>query len=244
VNPVEYERLAAIERDHWYYEGKRAIVRYWIHRYYPLGPDSVLVDCGAGTGRFVQEMQGQGQAWAVDDHRESLEIARQVCGPDRVREGTCQQLPFPAESVDVVTALDVLEHTKNDAAALEEMQRILKPGGLLVITVPAMMCLWSDWDKALQHFRRYSAEGLTALLEGRKGEILHLAYTNVWAFPLVFLARKLRRPDSTGPRAEDRKLPGWINALLRWAFVSLACQKFWRFPFGVSLLAVVRKPGR
>jgi SAM-dependent methyltransferase len=87
-------------------------------------------------------------AIAVHDHEESLAIARRRLGPQAVKRGSCIDLPFPDGFADGVTAADVIEHIDNDRGALREMARLLKPGGVPVITA-----LWSDWDVALHHIR-------------------------------------------------------------------------------------------
>ena len=165
----------------------------------------------------------------------------------RGKKGLAERIMYGAlEIVNTRTgrdALDVLEHTVDDRAVVEGFHRLLRPDGVAVVTVPASMALWSDWDVALHHHRRYDRAQLVALFPPAQWEVLHVNYTNVFAFPAVWLVRKLRmrkRAVSTVPRAEDKLPPTWLNAFLRWLFVRPA---FWpvRFPFGVSLLLVARK---
>lgn len=247
MNPDEYEALERVEVAHWFYAGKREIVLTWLRRLGALGSDRLLVDCGAGTGRFVLEARKECRAIAVDDHEESLAIATKYLGPDGVRRGSCMALEFSDASADIVTALDVIEHVPEDAAAVREMTRILKPGGVMVITVPALMALWSDWDVSLHHYRRYRREPLRELLRAAGLEVVHCAYINVFPLPAVWLLRKLRAwfpkpPGPAGSRAEERIPPDWLNRLLQWLFVASATQTSVPFPAGVGLLAVARKP--
>lgn len=245
MNPREYTNLANLERRHWFYVGKREVVRYWIQRLHPLRPDHLLVDCGAGTGTFAAEMAPFCRVLAIDDHEESLVLARDQLGPDRVKRGTCVSLPLESNAVDVLTALDVLEHVQEDARALVEFGRVVRPGGLVVITVPALMWLWSDWDVALHHYRRYGHRSLRAVIPATF-EVVHCSYVNVAALPLVLAVRKWRTLQRAlggggGARSEDTIPPRWANTVLRWSFVRLACQRWIRFPAGVGLLAVLRK---
>lgn len=246
MNTSEYAKLSAVEERHWFYSGKRAIVRHWLQRAGPLKASDLLVDCGAGTGRFVEEMTSVCRAIALDDHAESLLIARGKLGGDRVVEGRCTDLPFPDSSADAITALDVLEHVDRDDLAVKEFARVLKPGGLLAVTVPALPALWSDWDVVLHHHRRYTKRTLLALLSHPSFELLHWNYVNVAALPAVWLVRmvrKLRKGTATvaGARAEDSIPPEPLNRLLRWLFVTFACQGFVHFPLGVGLLGVWRR---
>jgi len=245
MNPEEYQNLARVETVHWFYAGKREIVRHWIHHFRPLQRDDLLVDCGAGTGIFVDEMKGTCRVLALDDFEESLELLRKRLGDDNVRKGSCTALPLPDSSVDVLTALDVIEHVEDDRTALREFLRVLRPGGLAVITVPALMVLWSDWDVTLRHFRRYSGESLLKIIPP-EFEILHTNYVNVAVLPLVLAVRKWRGLKNrlgmkTDVRSEDKIPAPWLNHILRSTFVKPACQKVVRFPAGVGLITVLRK---
>jgi SAM-dependent methyltransferase len=246
MEPNEYENLARIETGHWFYVGKRDIVRHWIQRTHPLRQEHLLADCGAGTGTFAAEMARHCRVVALDDHEESLHLARAKLGQERVQQGPCTQLPLADRSVDVLTALDVIEHVEQDRKALEEFSRVVRPGGIVVITVPALMMLWSDWDVALHHFRRYTRQSLLGIIPCEAFELVHCNYVNVAVLPLVLLVRKWRALKARlgfkiQTRSEDAMPPGWLNGLLRWLFVTLACQSWFRFPGGVGLLAVLRK---
>lgn len=248
MNAAEYANLDAVEKTHWYYAGKRELVRWWIERVAPPKADDVLLDCGAGTGRFALEMQERCRVLVLDDHAEALELLRKRFREEQVIALTGDSVPLPDASLDYVTALDVLEHVPDDAAVVRGFHRLLKRGGVAVVTVPASMALWSDWDEALHHFRRYNRRQLTALFPAEQWELVQVNYTNVVAYPAVWLVRKWRKiaPRRTGAesgaRAEDKEPAPWLNVLLKAVFVKLGT---WRvpFPFGVSLILVARKRG-
>ncbi len=245
MNPQEYQNLAKVETVHWFYAGKREIVRYWINRFHPLQQGDLLVDCGAGTGIFVEEMRRFCNVLALDDFEESLKLLRERLGTDKVRRGSCTALPLPDASVDVLTALDVVEHVENDHVAVREFLRVLRPGGIAIITVPALMTLWSDWDVTLHHFRRYTRPSLLKIIPAGL-EVLHINYINVAVLPIVFAVRKWRALKSrlglkAGRRSEDTIPPPWLNRALGWTFLKLACQKPIHFPAGVGLIAILKK---
>ena len=141
MNSEEYSNLSQLETEHWFYRGKRAIVRFWIERYLKLTEHSLLVDCCAGTGIWALEMSRDCKVLAVDDYEESIAIARQNLGAARVIKAPCDQLPLEDGTVHCVTALDVIEHIEDDVAAIREISRVIAPEGLLVVTVPALMTL-------------------------------------------------------------------------------------------------------
>src|ERR1700722_16698931 len=101
MNPEEYQNLARVETGHWFYAGKRDIVRYRIHRFHPLKESDLLVDCGAGTGIFADEMRAACKVMAMDDFEESLELLRKRLGEANVRKGSCTALPLSDASIDV-----------------------------------------------------------------------------------------------------------------------------------------------
>jgi SAM-dependent methyltransferase len=243
MNSAEYDNLERIEGSHWYYAGKRQLVQYWLDRIGPPTQRDVLLDCGAGTGRFAKEMLTFCQVLVLDDHEEALSLLRQRFRAEQVLSLKDGGVPLPNESLNFITALDVLEHVPDDPAVVRGFHALLKDGGVVVVTVPAGMALWSDWDVSLHHHRRYSRRQLKFLFPPADWDIVHLNYTNVLAYPAVWLLRKWRRwfPARAGMVRSEDKVPGaTINRMLQWSFVELAK---WRipFPFGVSLVLVARK---
>src|SRR5258705_522889 len=144
MNPAEYEKLDAVEREHWYYSGKRIAVQHWLTKVGAPRSDQMLLDCGAGTGLFAKEMEARCRVLVLDNHEESLRMLRTRFRPEQILSLAGDQVPLPDGALNYVTALDVLEHVPDDAAVVRGFYRLLQPGGIAVVTVPAGMALWSD----------------------------------------------------------------------------------------------------
>ena len=188
-------------------------------------------------------MEADCQVMVLDDHEEALRILRTRFKPEQILSLAGDRVPLPDGALDYVTALDVLEHVPNDADVVRGFHRLLKSGGLAVITVPASMALWSDWDEALHHYRRYDRAQLQALFPDASWQVVHVNYTNVVVYPAVWLVRKWRRwfpLRGDHSRSEDQVPAPWLNTLLRRIFVGLSMSRM-PFPFGVSLVMVARR---
>lgn len=245
MQAAEYGNLDQVERDHWYYAGKREIAEHWIRSNRDIKTTDTLLDFGAGTGRFASGFVGRCQVRVFDSYPESLAILRQRFSPESVLDPAGPAIPVPNASIDFVTALDVLEHLADDVAAVGEFHRILRPSGLAVITVPADMKLWSAWDVSLFHHRRYTRREIEALFDPARWEVIHSTYTNVFAYPAVLFSRKWQQwtnaHSDQGRRIEDRVPTPWLNWFLRFLYVAPAKTSWFPAPFGVSLLLVARR---
>jgi ubiquinone/menaquinone biosynthesis C-methylase UbiE len=146
-----------------------------------------------------------------------------------------------------VLALDVIEHVEDDCQALAECRRILKVGGLLIVTVPAFMALWSPWDESLGHKRRYTAAELIQAFQKSGYSVKKSGYFYFFVFPMAILIRSAKRlvqKDATSYSSDFIPLPRFLNSLLvqigrleRWMINKLNL----RFPFGLSVISVAIK---
>src|SRR5580692_4075020 len=129
----EYDALEKVEREHWFYKGKRVLTEYWIDREATLSPGNTIVDCGAGTGELVSELklryEPQGiSVIGIEYVEEARRLARERKGTELL-EGSILDLPLKDATSQVTIALDVLEHVEDDKLAFSEMLRVTKPGG-------------------------------------------------------------------------------------------------------------------
>lgn len=243
--------LQRVEEEHWFYKGKRDLVKHWIRLLRPeLRSSDLLLDAGAGTGSLVLELRrqpdiGKARIRGVEYSADARSIAKELYSIE-LDAGSILEIPAEDNACTFAIALDVLEHVELDTIAYRELLRITKPGGYIITNVPAMPSLWSDWDVSLGHFRRYTMASYKSLLRslGEDNVKIHyLSYINVAAFPLIKLYRGLRKffPAKEGERAED-KVPGnFLNSLL---YASLVIPAKWRWfapPFGVSIFCVLQK---
>lgn len=240
----EHRELYRLEDIYWWFIGRRELARLMACRYAGEGPLRIL-DAGCGTGGTLSQLADLGTPVGCDNSEFALRLCHER-GLHLLAAASVQELPFATGSFDVVLSCDVLEHVLDDRAALREMTRVLRPGGTLILTVPAHPFLWSEHDEALSHLRRYTARGLRRLLEETGTTVAKLSPVVSVAFLPILLFRLLQRLRPKGPdepRTDLRILPAFLNALL----VSFLRLENWllgrlNLPVGTSLLAVVRKP--
>jgi SAM-dependent methyltransferase len=245
VNPVEYERMFEAEEAQWWYVGMRAL-SFALLRPALRGsrPEAVsLLDAGCGTGNNLRHLAVLGRTFGVDLSAEALRFCR--TRGVTVTRGNLLALPFPSGCFDCVTSFDVLYHrwVEDDRAAVDEVARVLKPGGLLLVRVPALQMLWGAHDEAVHSRHRYRRGEVKALLAAAHLEVLRTTYANTLLFPLLLVRRTLDR--LTGRHGSD---VGFLSPPLEWAFRSLLAAEArlvgWglSLPIGASLFALARKP--
>jgi SAM-dependent methyltransferase len=145
---------ADLEETYWWFVGRRAILERVLRRFGKHG--RVAVDVGCGSGRNLQLLSSYADfVIGLDRSSTALELAASHGLAAARADG--RAVPLASSSVDLLSSLDVLEHLDEDQLALEEFHRVLRPDGLLLLTVPAYRFLWSEHDEALMHRRRYMA---------------------------------------------------------------------------------------
>jgi len=237
-----------LEQWHWWFRGRRRIIESIL--YHELGTQAVSrrilsVGCGPAEGlKWLIPFAGQsGKVFGLDIeplHANGLEATSGFV------VGSLGEAPLKDGSFDVVLALDVLEHMDDDHNSLLEGARLVRPGGLLLITVPALPSLWGGQDVVSEHRRRYTRRSLKQLFNGAGISGYRINYFNTFLFPLAAGVRLSRRALGKGnrPRSDfDDNQPGLVNEVL----ASLFGAESWlvnraSFPLGVSLVATYRPP--
>ena len=233
-----YEAMAEHDERHWWYRARRQIIAELIRRKVPLPKDAKLLEIGCGTGHNLPMLGEFGQVDAL----EVDPIARGMAEKRLGRTVLSSPLPalegVPDATYDMVAALDVVEHIPDDKAALEGISRVLKPGGKLLMTVPAHQWMWSAHDVVNHHQRRYSKRDFKRLVDQSPLQLESIGYLNSLLFPLALaqrLASKLtgKEDANLAPPAEP------INQVLERVF-ALERRVIGRIPLppGLSLFAV------
>lgn len=249
-----YDQLADVGDVHWWFEGRRQIVEAVLRD--ALGspppdadaPPRRILELGCGTGAMLGMLTRFGTVSALEMYPDAVEFCRSKYADDvDVQLGSIpDDVPCDGD-LDLVAAFDVIEHLEDDAGALRSMRAALRPGGLLVLTVPAFPFLWGRQDVLSHHYRRYRLRQLRGALLSGGFEIERTTYFNTWLFPAAAAVRVSRRLfgrhadagsdlDTSSPRADrvlTRVFASERHVLRRRSL-----------PVGVSLLALARRPSR
>lgn len=237
--------MLELDEQHWWYRGRRAVVRTELDRL-ELPEGAQVLDAGCGSGRELQDLVAYGAVHGVelDPDAAAYAVSR---GLGEVKVGRVEELPWNADAFDLITCLDVLEHVPDDQVALTELRRVCKPEGWLLATVPAYPSLWSLHDRANHHYRRYSRRSLSEAARAAGWELRRMTAFNSLLLPaaaLVRLAQRRRQPDSRYS-PELALGPAWLNQLLE---RPLQAEARWLargriLPAGLSLMALLKNPG-
>lgn len=243
-----YKEYYDLERNHWWFVAREKIisnhVKKLIRDKHLPEKEIKILNVGCGPGRSSQYLSKFGKVTSIEYDKECCEFASEKTGLEIIN-GSITQLPFSDKSFDLVCAFDVIEHVEDDQLAVNEMKRVVKEDGVIFITVPAFMSLWSHHDVINHHFRRYKIKEIERLFEKQKeGNKIFVSYFNFILFPPIYLIRQLsnlfisdeKRPGS-GSDFETFK-PGIMNTLLYnvMGFESKLLNSNFKLPFGVSIL--------
>jgi SAM-dependent methyltransferase len=243
-----YDKVFELEQTHWWFCARRKIVFSLLDRFLrKSGKGQVykICDMGCACGLILAELSKAGyDAVGVD----SSDTALEYCADRGVRvlKGSLpHQIPLEEDSLDAVLMLDVLEHISDDKASIQSAIRFLRPGGLIICTVPAYSWLWTKRDEFHHHARRYSMSYFKEILSScTDAEIVIATHINAFLFPLALAERLGRRLFGISPPTADISVPPLgLNCVMKKIFSAerhLINRRI-RLPFGLSILAVARK---
>jgi SAM-dependent methyltransferase len=246
MDPRFLASFRAVEDRHWWFRARRDLLLGLLAARVPAG--GRIADLGCGTGHFLEAAAAQWEVWGLEPSAECVAFCRER-GLGRVMHGGIEDAErlLPG-GFDAVTLLDVVEHLDDDVAALRTAGRLLRPGGTLLVTVPAYQWLWSGHDVVNQHRRRYTRGRLRAALAAAGINGARVTYFNGLLLPFAVLERLVSRWLGQ-PAPEHLTVPIQpVNTALERVFrlerPLVAAQEPFGLPAGLSVLSVCRKSER
>jgi SAM-dependent methyltransferase len=244
----QYDLMFAQEERHWWYVGMRHISTALLERYPPLVEQESrrqfdILDAGCGSGGMTRYLGNFGRVTGIDFASEALTLSKQR-GLPRLARASVGAIPFLDGSFDVVTSFDVLYHlnVNDDRAALSEIHRVLRPGGIALIRLPAFDWIRGAHDEVVHTRHRYTRDELSEKLEDVGFRLEHSTYANFMLFPMAPAKRYLERRQGSHEATDLWRPPGPINRLLA-DLLSLEAipARGLGLPWGLSVFAIGRR---
>lgn len=239
MNPSEYTNILLLEDFHWWYVATHRVVMRELRR---LNIRTRVLDAGCGTGGLLEVL---GRSFNVAGFDDSFEAVRKAFERDgllyeSLAVGDVVSIPFQDSYFDGVTCIDVIYHAQvsNERVALQEIHRVLKPGGYLVLQVPAFECLRGGHDEAVHTRKRYRADEIRFLLNESGFKVVKMFYRYSWLFLPALFIRKWTRGSQ---KSDLRPVNPVMNLLLFYLSRIFDSRLFSPLPFGTSVFAVARR---
>jgi len=236
-----YTQMSRHEDKHWWFAGRRKIIKSILDRFYEKTAFNKILEVGCGTGGNLALLSKYGTLVAIELDDEALEVSakRNICP---IHKGSLPDQLQLTDKFDLICMLDVLEHIEDDLQSLHNIASRLNDNGMLLITVPAYNFLWSAHDEMHHHKRRYTRKQLKELILKNGLTIKYSTYFNTLLFPIVYSVRlvgklinKIQPPDVNTPSPV-------INWILQHFFqLEIPLLNMTTLPFGVSILVIAEK---
>lgn len=247
MNDKLLKKFNEIERAHWWWEGRRELIKILISK---GSPKKILdVGCGAGeTLRYLEKLFPKATVYGVDNSAKAVKYSMSR-GHKNVVRADALKLPFKDNFFDVVLFLDVLEHIRDHQKALNEAKRVLKKGGEVIITSPALSFIWSAFDDNQGHKRRYTRREIRNLSTKANMKMNFISYFNFFLSPPIIAIRLLSKVSAFKHLSNydrgfnyDIAFKHYLNSFLRKIFVSeIKLINTINYPIGISIIAVLEK---
>jgi SAM-dependent methyltransferase len=245
MNTYELKIMSEHENKYWWHIGRLSIIEKQIEiiENKSITKPIKMLNIGCGTGGTIELLSRHSKELVnIDVSKEAIKYMKK--GGHKATHVNGTRLPFKENTFDMIVALDVLEHIKDEDLALNEWLRVLKKDGSLLITVPAHKWLWSGHDNSLEHFRRYSKKSLTDKIESAGFVNIRSSYMIAFSFILIVGFRMITKIINKSIKEETSyvKVPNVINNM----FISLLkieaeFQKYFKMPLGTSIIAWYKK---
>ncbi len=239
------------EDEHWWFRSRTLMINTFMHQTLPQTTGLSILDIGCGAGNMIHHLSHYGQVKGIDVDPRPVTQAR-LRGYDVDQFDATQPYPFDDHSFDLITVFDVIEHVKADRAILEEAHRVLKPGGHIIITVPAFTFLWSNNDVKNHHQHRYTIGELKTKLNQANFRLIRASHNNFFIFPLaapLIMLRRGKEPelashlmDENEYQVEMEPASPMVNKILTIVGqVEAGLARVVNLPFGTSMIAIGQK---
>jgi len=246
MNDDLLQKFNEVERFHWWWAGRQELVKNLLT---PEQPKKIL-DIGCGTGETLTYLKTQfpkTQMQGIDLSPEAVKFT--LKRGHKAKKSAATKLPFKDNTFDAILLLDVIEHIKDDYAVIKEAKRVLKPGGVIVLTAPALQFIWTSFDENQGHFRRYNRHRLIDIATKNKLKINFLSYFNFVLSPMVIAIRLLTKLPGLKKHGEyDSRLNykiaynKLVNTILKTLFITeIKLLKFIHYPIGISVAIKLQK---
>jgi SAM-dependent methyltransferase len=236
------QKYLRLEETNWWFMARRDMVSQLVKRF---SNAARIIDVGCSGGAIIKRLAEEGyhDIKGIDLSRDAIErCIEQGIAPEKLAVADAVRTGLRSDSYDLLIASDILEHIENDRATLAEWRRILKPGGSIIIFVPAYNFLFGQHDKINQHFRRYTLSRLSDLLKQSGFKIIRGSYWNVMLLLPAVIFRLLSR-SVKGGGDQLFELPSALNRILYKALTveNAIISAGVNFPFGVSAFCLAQK---
>jgi len=242
VKKITYDIEWNLEKSHWWFVGRRKLIRFLISSS-NTWDEHILLDIGCGVGSNLSLFSSMGfKSIGMDSEIYGLLLVKRRLSGVPLVNGDLMRLPFKCGSLGLIIATDVLEHLDDDTIGIKEIYRTLKKNGKAIFTVPAFGFLWGVQDIVGMHKRRYLKKELVSKIEKEGFKILRSSYFNLFLFFPILLVRSVIHLLGLSIKSENEINSPFLNSLLKGVFsLEASILKYFSFPFGVSIFCIAKK---
>ena len=241
MDTAAFESLRDNQQDHWWFRGRRKIVSKLIADNIRLPEDAEILEAGCGYGGNLDMLSEFGQVQAFEFSEQALSHVQQTTSHNIAWGKLPERIGYGDRRFDLIALLDVLEHISEDTKTLATLGQRLTADGRIVLTVPALPCLWSEHDVLHHHHRRYTKKLLSHRIQEAGLKTVKVGYFNTLLFPLAVAQRGLAKCGIAVDSDKEPPSP-WLNMALTTIFSKEASLvNHVRLPIGLSLFAIIQK---